>query len=328
MAININLPSVTQSYTNLASFPSTGNVAILYKALNNNKLYTWDGSKYNEIDKRFASSWGSVSAAAPTTSVTKDEVGLGNVDNTADLDKPVSTATQTELNAKQNTLVSGTNIKTINSTSLLGSGDVSVQPTLVSGTNIKTINGSSVLGSGNLTISGGGGGVHALLKLTTGQVTSPAVTATTMNSTALIANRLISLPFIPAQTFTCSNLYINAGTAVVGGLGRILIYSDVNGIPTTKLYESADFDLSTAGIKTATTSFTFTAGTTYWLTIHSNSNNSVSALGVGSLMLVRTNGVSQVSAYSGSATFGSAPTTYPSLIFLTSTTPCVFITAS
>jgi hypothetical protein len=54
----------------------------------------------------------------------------------------------------QPTLVSGTNIKTVNSTSLLGTGDVAVQPTLVSGTNIKTINGSSILGSGNLTISG------------------------------------------------------------------------------------------------------------------------------------------------------------------------------
>jgi hypothetical protein len=56
---------------------------------------------------------------------------------------------------KQNTLISGTNIKTINSTSLLGSGNVSVQPTLVSGTNIKTINGNSILGSGDLIISGG-----------------------------------------------------------------------------------------------------------------------------------------------------------------------------
>ena len=35
-------------------------------------------------------------------------------------------------------------------------GDVTVQETLVSGTNIKTINGNSVLGSGDLTISGGG----------------------------------------------------------------------------------------------------------------------------------------------------------------------------
>lgn len=68
----------------------------------------------------------------------------------------------------QETLVSGTNIKTINSTSLLGSGDVAVQPTLVSGTNIKTINNESILGSGNITISGGisGTGVTAIVALT------------------------------------------------------------------------------------------------------------------------------------------------------------------
>ena len=35
--------------------------------------------------------------------VTKDQVGLGNVDNTSDLDKPVSTATQTALNGKLDT---------------------------------------------------------------------------------------------------------------------------------------------------------------------------------------------------------------------------------
>jgi hypothetical protein len=57
-------------------------------------------------------------------SVTKAQVGLGNADNTSDANKPVSTATQTALNAKQATLVSGTNIKTINGTSVLGSGDI------------------------------------------------------------------------------------------------------------------------------------------------------------------------------------------------------------
>jgi hypothetical protein len=57
--------------------------------------------------------------------------------------------------AVQPTLVSGTTIKTINSTTLLGSGDVAVQSTLVSGTNIKTINGTTLLGSGDLTIGGG-----------------------------------------------------------------------------------------------------------------------------------------------------------------------------
>ena len=50
-------------------------------------------------------------------------------------------------------LVSGTNIKTVNNTSLLGTGDVAVQETLVSGTNIKTINNNDILGSGDLTIN-------------------------------------------------------------------------------------------------------------------------------------------------------------------------------
>ena len=54
-------------------------------------------------------------------------------------------------------LVSGTNIKTVNGTSILGSGNIATQATLVSGTNIKTINGESILGSGNISISGGSG---------------------------------------------------------------------------------------------------------------------------------------------------------------------------
>lgn len=67
------------------------------------------------------------------------------------------TEVDTALSGKQATLVSGTNLKTVNSTSLLGSGNVAVQPTLVSGTNIKTINNESLLGSGNISIQGGGG---------------------------------------------------------------------------------------------------------------------------------------------------------------------------
>ena len=71
------------------------------------------------------------------------------------VDGYLSATDWTTFNGKQSALVSGTNIKTINSTSLLGSGDVAVQPTLVSGTNIKTVNGTTILGSGDLTISTG-----------------------------------------------------------------------------------------------------------------------------------------------------------------------------
>jgi hypothetical protein len=85
---------------------------------------------------------------------------------------------------KQNVLVSGTNIKTVNGNSVLGSGNIQIdggvvsfntrtgaitlgssdvtialgytpQPTLVSGTSIKTVNGNSVLGSGDIVIAGG-----------------------------------------------------------------------------------------------------------------------------------------------------------------------------
>lgn len=58
--------------------------------------------------------------------VTKAQVGLGNVDNTADSAKPVSTAQQTALDTKQAALVSGSNIKTVNGNSLLGSGNLSI----------------------------------------------------------------------------------------------------------------------------------------------------------------------------------------------------------
>lgn len=56
--------------------------------------------------------------------LSKADVGLSNVDNTSDVNKPVSTATQTALNTKQTTLVSGTNIKTVGGQSLLGSGNL------------------------------------------------------------------------------------------------------------------------------------------------------------------------------------------------------------
>lgn len=61
-----------------------------------------------------------------TPTALKTALALNNVDNTTDANKPISSATQTELDAKQATLVSGTNIKTINSTSILGSGNIAI----------------------------------------------------------------------------------------------------------------------------------------------------------------------------------------------------------
>jgi len=61
-----------------------------------------------------------------TLTQVKTSLALNNVDNTSDANKPVSSAQQTALDAKQATLVSGTNIKTVNNTSLLGSGNIAI----------------------------------------------------------------------------------------------------------------------------------------------------------------------------------------------------------
>jgi hypothetical protein len=70
----------------------------------------------------------SVNTKVGIVTLNKGDIGLSEVDNTSDANKPISTATQTALDAKQDTLVSGTTIKTINSSSILGSGNISVAP--------------------------------------------------------------------------------------------------------------------------------------------------------------------------------------------------------
>jgi hypothetical protein len=102
-----------------------------------------------------------------------DDIGVTVQAYDADLTSWAGVATS----AKQDTLVSGTNIKTVNSTSLLGSGDVTVQATLVSGTNIKTINSASLLGSGNITT--GDVTLTGTETLTNKTLTSPTLTTAT-----------------------------------------------------------------------------------------------------------------------------------------------------
>lgn len=100
----------------------------------------------------------SVDSLWKNLTLSKSSVGLVNVDNTSDANKPVSTAQQTALNAKQNTLVSATNIKTINGASVLGSGDLAIAAAAAAaGSNTQIqFNNSGVFGaSSNLTYSGG-----------------------------------------------------------------------------------------------------------------------------------------------------------------------------
>jgi len=119
-------------YTDFASFPVTGETGKIYVTKDNNKVYRWGGSSYIEISPSPGSTdavpEGAVnkyfttvraSAAAPVQSVSgrtgavilaKSDVGLANVDNTSDADKPISSATSTALSGKEPLISKSTGI--------------------------------------------------------------------------------------------------------------------------------------------------------------------------------------------------------------------------
>ena len=107
-----NLPSYVDDvleYASLSKFPTTGESGKIYTALDTNKIYRWSGNAYVVISETVAlgtthssAGYGDESRAAYNHStktsgnphhVTKTDVGLGNVDNTADSEKSVKYAT-------------------------------------------------------------------------------------------------------------------------------------------------------------------------------------------------------------------------------------------
>jgi hypothetical protein len=142
---------------------------------------------------------------------------------------------------KQDTLVSGTHIKTINSTSLVGSGDVVVQPTLVSGTNIKSVNSASILGSGNLVVAVPGSPTAFTAQqyftettLTDGATISWAVDTNQVTKVTLGGNRTMAAPT----------------GMVAGGFYAIAVIQDATGSRTLAWNSVFKFIAATAPILT------------------------------------------------------------------------------
>jgi hypothetical protein len=76
-------------FANLASFPSTGETGKIYVATDTNQTYRWSGSTYIQIASGAVQS---VNGQTGVVNLTKSDIGLGNVDNTADVIKNVATA--------------------------------------------------------------------------------------------------------------------------------------------------------------------------------------------------------------------------------------------
>jgi len=106
-----------------SALPITGDLTTLYVINDTSLMYRWSGSAYTQINSSAVVAWGQITGtlsgqtdlqnalnakaplASPTftgtvSGITKSMVGLSNVDNTSDVNKPISTATQTALNLK------------------------------------------------------------------------------------------------------------------------------------------------------------------------------------------------------------------------------------
>ena len=153
-------------FANLASFPATGESGKIYIAIDTNLTYRWGGSSYVVMSSSLA--LGETSSTAyrgdrgkiaydhsQTTgnphNTTKNDIGLGNVDNTSDLNKPISTATQQALNNKldkDGNAATATKLQTarkINGVSFDGSADITINAgtNYTAGTNI-SISGNQI----------------------------------------------------------------------------------------------------------------------------------------------------------------------------------------
>lgn len=86
------------------------------------------------------------------------------------------------------------------------------------------------------------------------------------------ANFMQLAQYSPASTYTTTEMSVNCVSAAAGQEIKIVIYSDSNGTPSTNLLTSTALSFGTTGIKTYTVSFTFTAGTKYWVGIIQKTN--------------------------------------------------------
>jgi hypothetical protein len=100
-----------------------------------------------------------------------------------------------------------------------GYGITDAQATLVSGTNIKTVNGTSLLGSGNITISGGSGG------------TDSAAVINLIDSDYIQARQSVSGTVDSAQTISLARGAVSVTTGSASG-GGALAYNSSTGVLT------------------------------------------------------------------------------------------------
>lgn len=301
IAVAADFPILNQNTTGTAGSTATLATARTIST-NGDVLYTsppFDGSA-NVLG---TATLASIGVAGTYTKVTTDAKGRVTVGaNITAGDVPT---------LNQNTTGTAANVTGIVAVANGGTGTAT--PSLVAGTNV-TITGTfpnqtiAALGGG-----GGGGGVHMLSPTLPGilylaQAYDPFFSSTSLSNGV---NYMMMTLFAPATTFTITELSVNVITAASSASNvKILVYSDDGfGYPRAKLIESSALSMTTTGAKTFLTSYTFTAGTRYWMgvIIDASAGAVVTALGNNVPYMRNANYNIVVSGYYINTSFASPP---------------------
>jgi hypothetical protein len=195
---------------------------------------------------------------------TKNQVGLGNVDNTSDANKPISSATQTALNAKEPTITAGTTsqyyrgdktFQTLDK-SAVGLGNVANVDTSTT-TNITDSVNKRFVTDANLTTIGNQSGVN------TGDETTASIQAKrplkTINGNSLEGTGNIVIASAGNQAFRTYG--IGFTLAASSGDRFYIIQSGTNSGTESAVQISAEFAMTFTEIRVRTTTTQSATGT-------------------------------------------------------------------
>ena len=154
------------------------------------------------------------------TGITKGDLGLGNVDNTSDASKPISTATQTALNSKANNVITGY---------VSGAGTVSATDTVVQA--INKLNGNTI--------------TRATLASPAFTGTPTAPTATVGTNTTQLATTAFVLANAAGITLTTNG---TTGASTFNTSTKVLNIPNYSGASPTQAAALGYVDVTTLGI--------------------------------------------------------------------------------
>lgn len=208
---------------------------------------------------------------------------------------------------KQNSLTAdgtGTKYPTVDATN---NGLDSKQATLVSGSNIRTVNGYTLLGSTPVEVGNGFKPIYSGLWRTIDFTNSP------QNSSSSYLGAVYWIPYLIGRTHTVTDIGLDIVVAQASSNIRLAIYSDLNGAPNTLIEESGNLPSTTTGLK----SYTFISPITLnqssqvvWLGFQVSSSTVQIRTAATSINSIYRNGLGQVCATPyQTQSFGAFPTT-------------------